>query len=282
MGDGYGRVVGISAVVEPLEDGGLALDWFGGRGRWEFDAAGRPARIERGPGTEVRMQHDDEGRLARAWPTRAASTSTSRGTAIASARRRALTAAASSTATTSWANSSRPSATGAARRYAVDEQGRIVCVSDADGVVEVVNSYDDEGRVVEQLSQFGRRTYFSYLPGQVTVTSDENDGPANTYVHDLAGRVLAIIDGDEQQTSFNYDEWGNPVAMTERSGAVTVQEWDDRSRLTLPTGASFSFATATATATASWRSPPPPGRSRACATTAQSAAPSRSSTPRAA
>jgi YD repeat-containing protein len=33
--------------------------------------------------------------------------------------------------------------------------------------------------------------------------------------------------------------------MTERSGAVTVQEWDDRSCLTrrvLPTGASFSFA----------------------------------------
>jgi hypothetical protein len=32
---------------------------------------------------------------------------------------------------------------GAARRDAVDEQGRIVSVSDADGVVEVVNSYDD-------------------------------------------------------------------------------------------------------------------------------------------
>lgn len=244
MGAGYGRVVGVNALVEPIEDG-LALTWFAGGGRWEFDAAGRPARIERGPGTEVWLRHDDDGRLVQ------------------------LTHAGGKRVDVQWDGERITALTGSdgrkvgyvyddlgclvgvdrdgavARRYEVDEDGRIVSVTDADGVVEVVNSYDDEGRVVEQLSQFGRRTHFSYLPGQVTVTSDVNDGPANTYVHDLAGRVLAIVDGDEQQTSFNYDEWGNPVAITERSGAVTIQEWDERARLTrrvLPTGASLTFA----------------------------------------
>ncbi|MEA2188567.1 MAG: hypothetical protein QOK16_3578 [Solirubrobacteraceae bacterium] len=243
MGAGYGRIVGVDALVQPLENG-LALDWFGGRGRWEFDAAGRPVRIERGPGTEVRIEHDGEGRLV------------------------ALTHAGGKRVDLEWEGERIAAAAcsggrrvvyryddlgflvaaerdGGARSYEVDEEGRIVSVTDADGVVEVVNTYDDDGRVVEQLSPFGRRTSFTYLPGQVTVTSDVNDGPPNTYVHDLAGRVLAIVDGDEQQTSFNYDEWGNPVAISERSGAVTIQEWDDRARLTrrvLPTGASFSFA----------------------------------------
>src|SRR4051794_27578625 len=59
-GEGYGRVLGINALVEPTPSG-LALEWFGG-GRWEFDAAGLPTRISRGPGTDVQLTHED-GRL---------------------------------------------------------------------------------------------------------------------------------------------------------------------------------------------------------------------------
>ena len=52
------------------------------------------------------------------------------------------------------------------------------------------------------------------------------------------------MDGDGERFSVSYDDWGNPVAVTERNGAVTVQEWDERSRLTrrtLPSGASYAF-----------------------------------------
>jgi len=54
-GGGYGRVLGVGARVEPIA-GGLALEWFGGA-RWEFDASGRPARITRGPGSEIELPH---------------------------------------------------------------------------------------------------------------------------------------------------------------------------------------------------------------------------------
>src|SRR5690349_1869603 len=40
MGPGYGRVLGINALVEPGESG-LALRWFGGA-RWDFDETGLP------------------------------------------------------------------------------------------------------------------------------------------------------------------------------------------------------------------------------------------------
>src|SRR3954451_3200589 len=61
LGAGYGRVLGVDALVEP-GDSGLVLRWFGGE-RWEFDEAGRPARVTRGPGTDVELRHED-GRLA--------------------------------------------------------------------------------------------------------------------------------------------------------------------------------------------------------------------------
>src|SRR5215207_10132690 len=61
MGDGYGRVQGITGLVVPGE-AGLELQWFGGE-RWAFDEAGLPARLTRGPGTDIEVTHAD-GRLA--------------------------------------------------------------------------------------------------------------------------------------------------------------------------------------------------------------------------
>jgi hypothetical protein len=54
--------------------------------------------------------------------------------------------------------------------------------------VGAVNTYDEDGRVLEQRSPFGRRTYISYLPGRVTVTTDDDeDGPVNTSSTTLPG-----------------------------------------------------------------------------------------------
>src|SRR5262249_41914404 len=91
----------------------------------------------------------------------------------------------------------------------------------------------------------GRNTVLGYLPGHVTVTSDETGGPTNVFIHDGVGRLLSLVVGDETRMSFSYDGWGNPVAVTDRKGAVTVQEWDERENLTrqiLPSGAEFSYA----------------------------------------
>lgn len=242
MGAGYGRVVGVNALVEPLASG-LALRWFGG-GWWEFDAAGRPVRVERGPGTEVRFRHDDDGRLVELSHAGGKRMSLDwdgeRITAVGCSDGRHV-----SYGYDSASNLVEVDGSAGTRRYKVDDDGRVASVTDADGVVEVVNSYDDGGRVLEQLSPFGRRTLFGYLPGRVTVTSGGGEGPTNTYIHDQAGRVLAIVDGNDERLAINYDERGNPVAVTERNGAVTVQAWDDRARLlrrVLPTGVAFTFS----------------------------------------
>ena len=239
-GGGYGRVLGVRGRVEPGENG-LVLRWFGG-GTWEFDESGLPSRIEHGPGTAVSFEHE-AGRLTQMRHAGGASTSVR----WAGDRIGALECSDGRTVTYDYdAADQLVRADGGAgpRSYEVAENGRVLSVSDADGVVEVANAYDDEGRVVRQLSPFGRHTLIGYLPGRVTVTSDENDGPTNIYIHDDDGRLLSVIDGDDRRVTIQYDQFGNQSAFCDRKGALTVQEWDERGNLlrrVLPTGAEFTF-----------------------------------------
>ena len=104
----------------------------------------------------------------------------------------------------------------------------------------MTNSYDSQGRVVEQISQHGRVSRFTYLPGQVTVVADEDGSRSNTWIHDARGRLTRIVDADGEATSFARDQFGNILLGTERDGGVTASQYDDRSRLiarVTPTGA---------------------------------------------
>ena len=126
------------------------------------------------------------------------------------------------------------------RRYEWGDDGLIVAVIDADGVVEVRNTYDDKGRVVTQISPFGRVTRFAYLPGRVTVVSDTDGTRSNTWLADARGRLVGITDSDGNRSSMAYDRWGNQVLATDPEGRVTARAFDERGRLTTeqsPTGA---------------------------------------------
>ena len=115
---------------------------------------------------------------------------------------------------------------------------------DADGVVEVRNTYDDKGRVVTQISPFGRVTRFAYLPGRVTVVSDTDGTRSNTWLADARGRLVGITDSDGNRSSMAYDRWGNQVLATDPEGRVTARAFDERGRLTTeqsPTGARTDF-----------------------------------------
>ncbi|WP_375430835.1 DUF6531 domain-containing protein [uncultured Friedmanniella sp.] len=130
------------------------------------------------------------------------------------------------------------------RSYGWNADGLIVSVTDADGVVEAENGYDDRRRVTSQRSLFGRTTRFVYLPGRVTVVSDEDGARSNTWISDDKGRLVGVVDADEQRQSSSYDRWGNPVLLTERDGAATVHQYDDRGRriqTVTPSGADISY-----------------------------------------
>jgi YD repeat-containing protein len=126
------------------------------------------------------------------------------------------------------------------RRYELDTHGRVLAVVDADGVAQLRNTYDADGRVLDQVSVHGRRVRMRYLPGHLTIVDDENCGPVNTYLHDEHGRLVRAVDGHGAELTKVYDQWGNPTEITDRNGAVTLQEWDDRARLVRQTSPSGS------------------------------------------
>ena len=172
-----------------------------------------------------------------------ASTGPTRPRPTASSPPTAPTAARSPTPTTPTASSLSATGPAGTRTYRWAE-GLIAAVVDADGVVEVENVYDAEGRVTSQRSPFGRTTRYVYLPGRTTVVSDEDGTRSNTWLHDDRGRLIGVVDADEQRQSTSYDRWGNRVLLTERDGQTTVHEYDARGRrvrTVTPSGADVTY-----------------------------------------
>ena len=120
---------------------------------------------------------------------------------------------------------------GGVRRYEWNDEGLISAVIDGDGVVEARNTYDEMGRVVAQVSQYGRLTRFSYLSGRVTAVSDADGGRGNTWVADKWGRLVAVTDCDGNTERMSWNPWGNQVLAVAGDGSQTVRVFDDRGRL---------------------------------------------------
>lgn len=131
------------------------------------------------------------------------------------------------------------------RRYRWNSQGLIDQVISAAGVVECENTYDSNGRVIEQLTPFGRRVRYAYMRGRVTSVSNHDGSNANTWIADRKGRVVGIVDAAGKRQSMAYDPHGNLVSVTERDGQVTVHKFNDRGlrlRTVTPEGGDITYA----------------------------------------
>ena len=249
--DGWDRAVGESLWLARVEGSGELLV-TGNDGSWSRFAAGG-ALLAYGTGPTqakayVEVSRDDEGRVLRLTHARGQWVELQRAVHEAGGERLvAARTADGRTVTFAYDDEGRlVSATGAGgtRSYRWDGDGFVAAVVDADGVVEVENTYDEHGRVTRQRSPFGRLTRFVYLPGRVTVVSDEDGTRSNTWIHDERGRLVGVVDADEQRQSTSYDRWGRPVLVTERDGSTTVHEHDDRGRrvrTVTPSGADLTY-----------------------------------------
>jgi YD repeat-containing protein len=127
------------------------------------------------------------------------------------------------------------------RRYTTDDQGLVVEVWDADGVRLCHNTYDDDGRVLTQLSPFGRETVFRYEPGNRTVVSDTTDGPVTTYEHDWVGRLVGLIDDHGHHMQRSFDAEGRCVAATGFDGGAATHTFSADGRSATSVGADGVF-----------------------------------------
>ncbi|HET8970439.1 MAG TPA: DUF6531 domain-containing protein, partial [Candidatus Nanopelagicales bacterium] len=255
LGDGWDRAVGDSAWLHRADlDGQQRLRVSGTDGSWWSCAAdGTVIAYGTGPeadGNLVRLGRDGAGRLVRLEHGRGQAIGLTWDSVAGADRIVRATGSDGRVVTFGYDDQARlTSATGAlgTRTYRWAEFGQqslVAAVVDADGVVEAENSYDDRRRVVSQRSPFGRTTRFVYLPGRVTVVSDEDGCRSNTWIADDRGRLVGVVDADERRQSTSYDRWGNPVLLTERDGSTTIHEYDTRGRrvrTVTPSGADLTW-----------------------------------------
>ncbi|QWL31149.1 DUF6531 domain-containing protein [Rathayibacter toxicus] len=239
QGEGWDRASGESLWLG-RRDGYLVVSGNDGR-EWVFSPGGTWLSASAGPGTRIEVERDDEGRLVVLRHERGRSIRV----LWSGERIVALEASDGRRVQFEYDGVCLVAATGpgGTRRYGWNPAGLVDTVMDAAGVVEVRNEYDQQGRVIAQISPFGRKTRYAYLPGRLTVVSDGDGTRSTTWVADARGRLVGVIDPNGRRQSMSYDGHGNLVSATERDGEVTVHAYDQRGRLVrtvTPSGADIT------------------------------------------
>lgn len=239
--DGFSTDSNLAAEVVETE-AGTELSWWRGE-RWRFGPDGTPSEIVLGPAGSVLFHHDDHGRL------RAMAHDAGRRLDVEWAGERITAVRASHGGDSTFHTVAyeyidgdlvASHAPAGRRAYEVDEQGRVVAVVDADGVELARNTYDLDGRVLEQRSPRGLRTAYDYRPGLVTTARDGEDGPRVVMFHDTGGRLTGAVDDHGGRLTRRFDRVGNLTSVRDRAGAATSQEFGPQRRLVrrvLPDGA---------------------------------------------
>ncbi|WIB16297.1 DUF6531 domain-containing protein [Curtobacterium sp. MCPF17_050] len=233
-GDGFGRAVGENSWLhrEPGEgpDGARLVVRDNQGGWWAFDPTGRWLASGRGHGETTTVSRDGSGAVIRLEHEFGRNLEVE----YVDGRVAVVRASDGRRMEYGYENGYLGRVTGAlgTRTYRWNEDGLIAAVVSAAGVVEAENTYDEQGRVVLQVSQYGRRTRFAYLPGRVTAVSDEDGTRSNSWIADAKGRLVGMLDSADQRQSMTYDASGNLVSSTRRDGSVTVHAHDERGRRT--------------------------------------------------
>ncbi len=115
---------------------------------------------------------------------------------------------------------------------------------DAEGIVFLQNSYDAEGRVINQASSSGvssgniqaassqNKTTFNYDPQNRRSTSTDKLGNTTTYVYDKKFRLIQEIDALDHSIHYKYDNNDNMNEKTDKRGFTWYFEYDDRGNMT--------------------------------------------------
>ena len=131
------------------------------------------------------------------------------------------------------------------RTYTHTERDLIHRVINARGDLEVTNTYDDSGRVIAQISEYGRDISYTYTPSLTTIIADAGTGEnENLWVSDSKGRLVSITATDGTRMSMSYDRFSNRISITERDGSRLVRTSDARGHIKrerTPEGADYTY-----------------------------------------
>ena len=99
----------------------------------------------------------------------------------------------------------------------------LTSIVDPLGHTYLTNTYDAQGRIIEQLDGLTNKWTLSYGSGytDVTAPNQQPGGPATRYAFDSSSRLASVTDALGRETSYSYDAAGNIDVVTRPGGATT-------------------------------------------------------------
>jgi len=127
--------------------------------------------------------------------------------------------------------------------YTYTPEGQLATITDQRGVTIVTNTYDAEGRVIEQLDGRNNLTTLAYdtpVEDQTTITQTVmvvGDSTPHTlltvHTHEALFNLLTSIENPEGFTiTFTYDQYRNRDSITDRNSHTTIFTYDERGNIT--------------------------------------------------
>jgi RHS repeat-associated protein len=119
-------------------------------------------------------------------------------------------------------------------QFTYDASHRIVSAIDAKGNTAITNTYDAEGRVIEQRDASNRSTTFGYTATaagtQVKITPPS--GNAVGHLYDASLNLIKVADGEGREAGFSHDNKGRVLSTTDKQATPVTFAWDTNSNLT--------------------------------------------------
>lgn len=116
--------------------------------------------------------------------------------------------------------------TGITTTYTYDADHQLLTITDGNGHTFLDNTYNSDGRVIEQRDADSNLTTFVYdIPNhRTTVTNPRSH--ATVYQYDADLRLLNITDASGEVESYTYDSANNRIAVTDKRGYTTGYAYD--------------------------------------------------------
>ncbi len=120
--------------------------------------------------------------------------------------------------------------------YLYDENHRLVQEQNNDKVTFVTNTYDEQGRVIEQDDADSETplTFYEYKvdeDGNTDTTATDRNGNQVIYHSDGLGHISKITDQNGNTISYAYDKDGNKISETNAVGGTTLYFYNEQGNI---------------------------------------------------
>ena len=124
---------------------------------------------------------------------------------------------------------------GAGYQYTYDHQGRVLTVVGPNGHVLQTNTYDGDGRLLQQLDGLQTGAEFTYDFAGSRTRIQTSGGATQKLAYDARGNIVGVEDGNQNRTTYRLDDWGRIIGIVKADGSTEFYSYDFAGNMTSST-----------------------------------------------